>query len=88
MSSNMVSLHLPEEERSLIFAFIWMIKTRVCFVSQNTLNNDFNLIDLIEFLNIVLEQHYATEVFLNVFQKHKTMSRKMLVELILSITIL
>lgn len=76
MSSNMVSLHLPEQERSLIFG------------SQNTLNNDFNLIDLIEFLNIVLDQHYATEVFFNVFQKHKTMSRKMLVELIQSITLL
>lgn len=86
MSSNMVSLHLPEQERSLIFAFIWMIKIRVCFCSQNTLNND--LIDLIEFLNIVLDQHYATEVFLNVFQKHKTRSRKMLVELIQSITLL
>lgn len=51
-----------------------MIKTRgtfwVCFGSPNTLNNDFNLIDLIEFLNIALDQYYATEVFLNVFQKH------------------
>lgn len=95
MSSNMVSLHFPEQERSLIFhcierrfGFLWMIKTRGTFWGpQNTLNNDFNLIDYrISQCCLGSELCHKSVLFLNVFQKHKTMSRKMPVELIQSIT--